>query len=213
MKHLAFFSKIGIYEECQVDKSGHWLMSLEDLDGRYGPDMRVFDLANESEIARIYSQDGAVSRADMGFGYVVGASGAAELPNATVLWYFGSTVTKGPVVHCNVNWNLSALHHLSHANAKADLPPGSQFACGSDADRISGVQNEITCVRLDGSAEQLIVAPVLTNLDAPGGQVEYRKAPHGHLDVTGQYFIWTTNLSGARLDALLVKVPSQRLFK
>ena len=33
----------------------------------------------------------------------------------------------------------------------------------------------------------------------------------GHLDISGQYFIWTTNLGGNRLDAFIVKVPSELL--
>src|SRR4029434_1808593 len=35
----------------------------------------------------------------------------------------------------------------------------------------------------------------------------YAKRPKGNLDVTGRYFIWTTNLGGNRLDAFLVKIP------
>ena len=37
------------------------------------------------------------------------------------------------------------------------------------------------------------------------------KLPKGNLDVTGRYFLWTTNLGGDRLDAFLVKVPAERL--
>src|SRR5581483_501057 len=33
----------------------------------------------------------------------------------------------------------------------------------------------------------------------------------GNLDVTGKYFIWTSNMYGNRLDAFIVKVPSQLL--
>lgn len=212
-KRLSFFGKAGLFDECHLDKSGHWLLSLEDLDGRYGDDMRLFDLASETEVARIYNQDGGIGHADLGYGYVVGASRSNPLPNATVVWYFGQTAAKGPVVHYNVNWNLAALNHVAHSNAKPDSPPERQYACGSTADRLSGVQNEITCVRLDGSTDQLIVAPVMTNLDAPGGgQDDYAKTPKGNLDVTGQYFLWTTNLSGNRLEAVLVKIPSQLLI-
>jgi hypothetical protein len=55
----------------------------------------------------------------------------------------------------------------------------------------------------------------MTDLDAPGGRDvnndDYTQLPKGNLDVTGQYFIWTTNMAGNRLDAFLVKVPSQLL--
>src|SRR5439155_1581860 len=39
----------------------------------------------------------------------------------------------------------------------------------------------------------------------------YVKDPKGNLDVTGQYFIWTSNVGSNRLDAFIVKVPSQLL--
>src|SRR5207247_1791934 len=37
------------------------------------------------------------------------------------------------------------------------------------------------------------------------------KLPKGNLDVTGSYFIWTSNMGGNRLDAFIVKVPFQLL--
>lgn len=212
-QHLAFFSKIGIFDECHLDKAGRWLVSLEDIDGQFGTDMRVFDMANDSEVSRIYHQDGGLGHSDLGYGYIVGASSYNPLPNASALMYFGTTVAKGPVVHYNVNWNIGAMNHISHSNAKQGVPPSSQYACGSNAERTSGVQNEITCVRLSGSKEQLIVAPVMTSMEAPGGESDYSKTPKGNLDITGEYFIWTTNLSGNRMEAFLVKVPSQLLFK
>jgi hypothetical protein len=55
----------------------------------------------------------------------------------------------------------------------------------------------------------------MTDLDAPGGADfdgdDYEQTPKGNLDVTGRYFIWTTNMGGDRLDAFLVKVPAQLL--
>jgi hypothetical protein len=57
-------------------------------------------------------------------------------------------------------------------------------------------------------AEELIVAPVMTSLETAVGQTEYGKMPKGNLDITGDYYIWTTNLGGNRLEAFLVKVPS-----
>jgi len=211
--HLAFFGKIGIFNECQVDKSGYWLVSMEDLDGRFGDDMRVFDLANDSEVGRVYAHEGGVAHADTGYGYIVGNDEFNSLPHATVIWYFGQTLTKGPVVHYNVNWNIESMNHVSHSNAKPDLPLNRQYACGSDAENVSKIQNEITCVRLDGSTDRLIVAPVMTNMETTGGQTDYGKRPKGNLDISGQYFIWTTNLSGSRLDAFLVKVPVQLLIE
>jgi hypothetical protein len=80
--------------------------------------------------------------------------------------------------------------------------------------------DEIVCFPLDsarnadGSLSVLVVAQVLTDLDAPGGGDvdgdDYEQTPKGNLDVTGRYFLWTTNLGGGRLDAVLVKIPAER---
>jgi len=64
----------------------------------------------------------------------------------------------------------------------------------------------------DGSLDVLVVGQVMTDLNAAGGGTDdYAKRPKGNLDVTGRYFIWTTNLGGNRLDAFLVKIPAERL--
>ena len=53
---------------------------------------------------------------------------------------------------------------------------------------------------------------MMTDLNAAGGgDSDYAKLPKGNLDVTGQYFIWTSNAGSNRLDAFVVKVPSQLL--
>ena len=83
--------------------------------------------------------------------------------------------------------------------------------------------DEIVCFSLDpnrnadGSLDVLVVGPVMTNLDSLGGRDsngdDYTQLPKGNLDVTGRYFIWTTNMGGDRLDAFIVKVPDQWLAR
>ena len=74
--------------------------------------------------------------------------------------------------------------------------------------------DEIVCFSLDanrnsdGSLDVLVVGQVMTDLFASGGGPDdYAKRPKGNLDVTGRYFVWTTNLGGNRLDAFIVKIP------
>src|SRR5689334_5865902 len=43
-RQYQYFPKRGDFDECHVDKSGRWLMSLENING-YGNDMRIFDLS------------------------------------------------------------------------------------------------------------------------------------------------------------------------
>jgi hypothetical protein len=208
-QHFSFFAKQGTFDECHIDKSGRYVLIEENIDNLHDLESVFIDLHTGSQTT-VYDQNGALAHVDMGYGYVVGSDNWLPLPNATVVWSFAPSLARGPVVHWNFNWNIGMLNHMSHQNAKPNLPRSKQYACGSNADR-SGVQNEIACVLLDGSDKDLIVAPVMTNMAASGGHTDYGKTPKGNLDITGQYFIWTTNLSGNRLDAFLVKIPYQLL--
>jgi hypothetical protein len=101
--------------------------------------------------------------------------------------------------------------NLSHVNATPGVIDRAPV-CGGNARRENLPRvNEIVCFRLDGSLQVVVVAPVMTDLNAPGGVDDYRKQPKGNLDVTGQYFIWTSNVGGSRLDAFIVKVPTRLL--
>jgi hypothetical protein len=124
----------------------------------------------------------------------------------------------GPVVHYNKRWDIAAANHVAHGNATPLRSANEQYACGSNASRVLEMADEIICFSLDpnrnvdGSLDVLVVAPVMTDLDATGGGLdEYSKMPKGNVDVTGEYFIWTTNMGGNRLDAFLVKIPGHLL--
>jgi len=207
-----YFPRIGTFNECHVDKSGRWLMSLEDVDHRFDLEMRIFDLRTGNE-RLVWDQAGAVGHADMGYGYVVGADNWNIFPNAILLWDFSKDPLSGLLVSHNTTWTAPGPNHIAHGNARPDAPADRQYACGSSASRTDAVwSNEIVCFRLDGSLGVLVVAPVLTDLDAPGGGDDYAKEPKGNLDVTGRYFVWTGNAGGDRLDAFIVKVPAELLF-
>src|SRR5882762_9335003 len=212
-KVFQYYPKIGNFNECSVDKSGRWLMSLEDVDYKYDLEMRIFNLATGAE-RLVWDQNGAVGHGDMGYDYVVGADNWNANPNAILRWDFAKDPLSGFLVFHSPDWLVPAANHISHTNARPGVPPEQQFACGSVASTAIGVWgNEIVCFRLDGSLNVLVVAPVMTDLSASGGGSDaYYKEPKGNLDVTGQYFIWTSNVGGNRLDAFLVKVPSQLLM-
>jgi len=208
-------------DECHIDKSGRWLI-LQEVDHNGLTQNRVVDVRHGT-VTTIDDPDGALGHLDMGYGYAVGADNFNPLPNATILLKFpvGSTERPiGPVVHSNQRWDIVAANHIAHGNALR-ASPESQYACGSHASRVPDMADEIVCFSLDsnrnadGSLDVLVVGQVMTDLDAPGGRDvnndDYTQLPKGNLDVTGQYFIWTTNMAGNRLDAFLVKVPSQLL--
>ena len=209
-------------DECHVDKSGRWLMLLETTTSGSRIN-RVVNLRN-SRVTTIQDVAGALGHLDMGHGYAVGADTYNPLPNATILLKFPVESTArpvGPVVHFNKRWDIAAANHIAHGNAAAGAPPEDQYACGSNASRVADMADEIVCFSLDpnrnvdGSLDVLVVGQVLTDLNMPGGDdgtnSDYPKLPKGNLDVSGRYFIWTTNLGGDRLDAVLVKIPAERV--
>jgi hypothetical protein len=210
-KQYRFYPKIGIFDECNLDKSGRWTVSLEDIGVPADIANRIFDnsTGEETRLSGPYNTPGHM---DLGYGYFFGGDGYNPLPNAQVLWDLEPTIQLGPVVYQSYDWYLSPVNHLSHGNAKPSIPAADQYACGSNADRYTYAQNEVVCFRLDGSLNQLVVAPVMTDLNASGGQDDYGKLPKGNVDITGKYFIWTSNIGSNRLDAFVVKIPAEVMY-
>jgi hypothetical protein len=207
-RQFSFFGKVGTYDECHIDKSGRYLMIQENTDGLYGLENVFIDLQSGSQSV-VLDQNGGLGHADLGYGYAVGMDNWNSMPGAAITFTLASII-KGPTVFYSNNWNMNPVNHVSHLNAKPVVPMTQQFACGSNAD-YGSTQNEVVCFRLDSSHDQLIVAPVMTDMNAPGGGSEYAKYPKGNLDISGRYFVWTSNMGGNRLDAFLVKIPSQLL--
>src|SRR5207249_11155799 len=129
------------------------------------------------------------------------------------LWKFGTTPPgPGTVVYRDASWATLGPRHVSHANTTSGVPPEQQYACGGGASRVNRPRaNEVICFPLDGSLRVLVVAPVMTDMNLVGDSDS--KLPKGSLDVTGQYFIWTSNMGRGRLDAFLVKVPAPLLTR
>ena len=170
------------------------------------------------QIRSIDDVHGGLGHLDMGHGYAIGADTFNPLPNATIRLDFPvATTTRpvGPPVHFNNRWDVAAANHIAHGNAR---PLGSgerPYACGSNASRVTDVADEVVCFFADGALDVLVIARVLTDLDASGGNDvdgdDYEQTPKGNLDVMGRYFLWTTNLrGGGRLDAVLVKILAER---
>jgi len=203
----------GNYDECQVDASGRYLQIKEDVDGVSGVDNRIIDLQTGVETRHPW-QSGAPGHSDNGYGYTLGQDAWNNLPNAFRVYALDQTSwASAPVVYNNMDWSVVAPAHVSWSNARAGAPLSQQFACGSGANRSNTSRaNEIECFRMDSSLDVLVVAPVMTDLNASGGGTDdYFKMPKGNIDPTGQFFMWTTNMGGARQDAFIVRIPSQLL--
>jgi hypothetical protein len=207
-----FFPAVGTFDECQVEKSGRFLVIKENWDGRSAEDNVVEDLNTGAESV-LADEAGALGHSDLGFGYGVGEDNWNARPGAIRVWQYDGGITPGPIVFQATNWGFGA-NHITHANARAGVPIDRQVACSSNASRLRLPHtNEIVCYPLDGSMRVLVVAPVMTDLDAAGGgSGDYEKEPKGNLDVTGEYFLWTSNAGTNRQDAFLVRVPIRKLF-
>jgi hypothetical protein len=108
------------------------------------------------------------------------------LPGAVRVWTFGTPMPgpapQGRVVYRTTDW-AADIGNLSHVNATPGVASTEQFVCGGNARREQLPRNnEIVCFRLDGSLQVVVVAPVMTDLNAPGGVDDYRKQPKGNLD-------------------------------
>ena len=213
-KRILLFPATGDFDECQVDKSGRWLLIKENTDGIFGEDNRIIDLQPTRTV--LLDQQGAAGHSDNGYGYMVALDNWSAVPGAVRVWTFGVAMPgpppQGRLVYRTTDWSLD-IGHISHANARPDVPAEEQYACGAQGTRVVGPRaNEIVCFRLDDSLQVLVVAPTMTDLDAAGGGAsDYAKLPKGNLDITGRYFIWSSNGGRKRLDAFVVKVPSELL--
>lgn len=202
------FQPEGDFDECQVDRSGKFVVIKDNIDGKDGEDNRIIDLDSSSETDLLDAQ-GAAGHSDLGYGLMIAEDNWNNEAGAVRAWRLGQSSLEGPLVYHDSAWRTEGSSHISHTNARPGVDPANEVVCQSTLSR--GQWNrgsEIFCYRLDGSLDVMVVAPVMTDLDAAGGGDDYAKAPKGNLDVTGRYFIWTSNAGGNRLDAFLVKVPA-----
>ena len=223
-KFVYFARKGNDFDECQIDKSGRWLLIKEQLDGSAGEDNRVIDIDTNTERV-LHDQDGAAGHSDMGYGYLVAEDNFNDRPGAVRVWDFTKDLRggqpnspvrgQGTLVYQISDW-MSLAQHVAHGNSKPGLPLDQQVACASNGSAATAPRiNEIVCFKLNGSLETLVVAPTLGDVNASGnGGMDgeaYWKFPKGNLDITGEYFIWTANGGTNRNDAFIVKVPLDRL--
>lgn len=189
-------------DECQIDHSGRWLLIKDNVDGKYGEDNRLIELETGTEQV-ILDEHGAAGHSDNGRQAMV-AKDNWSVSGAIRLWRFGQLGNL--LVYRDPSWTGGSASHISWSHGSLS------YACASDA-RIpnSPRGNEVVCFTLDGTLRTLVVAPVMTDLSQPSqGGDWYKNLPKGHLDATGRYFLWSTNLGTNRTDLVLVEVPWAR---
>jgi hypothetical protein len=107
---FSYFPKIGDYDECQVDKSGRWLVIKENVDGVHGEDNRIIDLQTGAE-RRFLDQEGAAGHSDMGHGYMIAEDNWHAQPGAVRVWSFDGALPgvppQGSLVYRTTDWTLN----------------------------------------------------------------------------------------------------------
>ena len=230
-----FFPALGSFDECHVDKSGRYVLIDEKTPqtcSSCDEDTVIEDLETGTQTI-LLNQNGGGGHYALGYGSFVQADNWT-VPNAWRLWDMAQpliengpplgigNLIQGGLVHQDLDWNVFEPSHIAWA-ANPSVPLNQQYACGgaNPTTVIAPHSQEITCFLLDDSLapanqQVLVVAPTMTDPNASGGSfcsgcANYAQDPKGNMDPTGQYFFFTTNLDGSRLDALIVKIPSQLL--
>ncbi len=225
-KQFYYYPAQGKFDECQIDKSGRYLLIKEKLPSdtcaSCDEDNLFVDLQTGTQTV-LTDQNGAGGHSDMGYGTYVAVDNWNNYANAWRVWNLGSSPLAGGLTYHDNDWSAFSPSHVSFENASPTLPISQQYACGSGANRTNSPRaNEIICFSLDSSIphasqQALVVAPVMTDLNATGGNAtcpsctDYGKDPKGNIDPTGQYFFWVSNMGGTRMEAFMVKIPYQLL--
>jgi hypothetical protein len=110
-------------------KSGRYLLILQFIGSTVGLANRYIDIQTGVETRFLDAAgSGNLGHHDTA-GYIVGADRWNALPNTTIMNYLNPSVTKGPTINYNYNWDLVQANHLTHGNAKAGIPLDQEFVC------------------------------------------------------------------------------------
>lgn len=170
----------GSPDECQIDKSGEYLLIKEE---DYN---RVIRLADGDE-KYIMNNEGALGHSDCGFECALGENDMSAFGGALDLIDFSNGLSVN-IFHTSV-WNMG---YFSFSNAK----PGDrnrQYGVLSSSD------NRLIQVKLDGQSRVIC--------DLKTQSQEYENRSKANLCPNGEFAIWTALVNGQRC-AYIVRVPS-----
>ncbi|PYQ38282.1 MAG: hypothetical protein DMF77_24570, partial [Acidobacteria bacterium] len=210
VQRFSYYPATADGDECEVDKSGRWLLIRQRAAQADAEDDRIVDLETGAEKTLI-GETAAGGPSDTGHGYLVAKDASSSLAAAVRVWDFEQSPPPGRVMY-QASSPAGDLRLIAHSNAQSDVELSRQFACGSTVTTPSGSHpGEIVCFRLDGSQDVLVVAQTMLDPSAPRGGGANANLSNGNLDVTGRYFLWVSN-TGGRADAFMVKVPADLLM-
>lgn len=178
---------IGEPDECQIDKSGLWLVAKEKINE--DELNRIIRVSTDSEY-QIHDKDGAVGHSDTGFGYVMGEDNQI---GACVLWKLGAPDIGRRIIFGPNIWNMG---YVSFCNAKPSSIENQKCLITTPDSLIS--------VKLDGSESKLI-CPNLSQTNSNDPKY-YEHRAKANLCPLGQFAIWSAYVDGS-LNAYIVRIP------
>lgn len=171
-------------DECQIDKTGEWLL-VKEKEGKNEYN-RIIHVASGDE-KRVNNPEGAVGHSDNGFGCALGENDYSPHAGALDMIYFDS-LSKYHIYSTGI-WNMG---YFSFTNAKPG-PIENQFGLITTPD-------QLIKINLDGSGTGVVVCPNLTQSQ------EYEHRPKANLCPLGEYAVWTAYVNGS-IDLFVVRVP------
>lgn len=192
----------GEYDECQIEKSGRWLLSKETFQrDRPRQDNCIWDLST-GRMNILRDEDGAVGHSDMGYGYVVGEEDQSQPGGIFRLWMFGEdgSVSDGRMTYHVGGWT-GMTRYVSHCNARQGSPNFQQAVYSATHDSDLPRVNEIAVASLAPGVETCrVVAPNLTSLSASGGGDPYWRKTRANVAPDGGFYCFSGNMDGDRMD-------------
>lgn len=176
------------YDECQLDKSGQWLVV------KCGGDNVVRKVRTPVVSYVIPNAAGAVGHSDTGTEVVIGEDDMHE-PGALVRFILGGPSERQLLYHLT-QWD-TGLGHVAVRNDRILVSHSHTL----QAPRV----NELVLVDPSGSGRVRIVCPNLNDMGA-GSASAYEKQVKANIDPSGQFACWSAN-PGSGVDIFLVELP------
>src|SRR5439155_1152166 len=115
------------FDQCQIDKSGRWLVIRDDVDGIAGYDTRIVDLETGAERV-LLGQKGGGGQLDTGYGYMIAADRWNARPGALRVWSFEEDPLQGTVAEAHGDGlggpASRRIPHGAGAGVRLDRQPG-----------------------------------------------------------------------------------------
>lgn len=166
-------------DECQIDKSGEYLIIKED---NYN---RIINVQDGTEKI-IQNEEGALGHSDCGFRCALGENDYSSYPGA--LDFIDFPTLASAMMYSTGIWNMG---YFSFTNAKP-TPLADQFG-------LITTPTELIKIQLNGRGEGIKICDNLTE------NQEYENRPKANLCPEGEFAIWTSWVGG-NLNAYLVRV-------